>query len=358
MRKPAHSLYVAVATASLSAVLVACTADRSPLDTDRSPTLPGDPADAEGGVVLLEDLTGQSVFPSDNWWNLDISTAPVDPASDAYIDWISGRTPENPDARRRLHPDFGPPPYGIPYVVVPNTQPLREVTFVLYPDESDPGVPGEDPGYPIPDEAYLLPNFIEGGVPGGGSSGDRHLLVIDRNRWTLFETWATEWNAGLARWEAGSGAVWDMTSNDRRPEGWTSADAAGLAILPGLIRYDELAAEGEIHHAFRFTTRATNGYVFPASHQAGSTTDAPPMGTRLRMKESVDISGYPADVQKIFRAMKTYGLILADNGSDMYITGTMDPRWDNDVLNPAFHDLDADDFEVIELGWNPETSGI
>ncbi|MCA9729728.1 MAG: hypothetical protein KC729_18745, partial [Candidatus Eisenbacteria bacterium] len=258
----------------------------------------------------------------------------------------------------RLHPDFGPPPYGIPYVTVSGTQSLVPVTFVLYPDESDAGAPGQPSGYPIPDEARDLPNYIEGGIPGGGSSGDRHLLVIDRDRWLLFETWATRWSAAASRWEAGSGATWDLSTNDRRPDGWTSADAAGLAILPGLIRYDEIASGEPIRHAFRFTTRATNGYVWPASHQAGDTEGAPPMGARLRLKAGVDLSGYPPDVQIIFQAMKTYGLILADNGSDMYITGTMDPRWDNDVLNPAFHSLYADDFEVIELGWNPVTSGV
>jgi hypothetical protein len=155
-------------------------------------------------VVLLEDLSGFQVFPADNWWNLDIADAPVDPDSDAYIDWISGRTPENPEASRRLHPDFGPPPYGIPYVVVSSTQPLQPVTFVLYPEESDPGVPGEPPGYPIPDQAYLLPDYIEGGVPGGGSDGDRHLLVIDRDRWILFETWATSPVGRLGRGPSGT----------------------------------------------------------------------------------------------------------------------------------------------------------
>jgi hypothetical protein len=196
-------------------------------------------------------------------------------------------------------------------------------------------------------------------VPGGGPSGDRHLLVIDRDRWLLFETWATHWNSSLGRWEAGSGAVWNLSLNGRRAEGWTSADAAGLAVFPGLVRWDEVfGSTAEIHHAFRFTTRATNGHVWPASHSAGSTPGAPPMGARLRMKASVNLSGYPASMQKIFRAMKTYGLILADNGTDMYVSGTMDGRWDNDVLNPAFHSLDADDFEVIQLGWNPATVGV
>jgi hypothetical protein len=305
---------------------------------------------AQSGVRLNESLAGRQVFPATNWWNLDISQAPVDPHSSSYIDFVSGRTPSNQSARRRLHPDFGPPPYGIPYVVVAGTQPRVPVTFVSYGDESDAGAPGW-PGYPIPDQARTQPNYIEGGVPGGGTSGDRHLLLIDRDNWLLYETFATSWNGARGRWEAGSGAVFDMSSNARRPEGWTSADAAGLAILPGLVRFDEVAATGEIRHAFRVTVRATNGYVWPASHRAGSTAGALPMGARLRMKASKDISMFAPDVQRIFRAMKTYGLIVADNGSDMYITGTMDPRWNNDTLNPAFHAVYADDFEVIELGW-------
>ena len=186
-------------------------------------------------------------------------------------------------------------------------------------------------------------------MPGGGTNGDRHLIVVDRDRWVLFELFATRWNNG--RWEAGSGAVFDLSNNARRPEGWTSADAAGLAILPGLVRYDEAASGREIRHAFRVTVRATNGYVWPASHRAGSTSGALPMGARLRLKASKDISGYPAYIQQIFRAMQTYGLIVADNGSDMYISGTMDRRWNNDELNPAFRSLTAGDFEVVQLGW-------
>jgi hypothetical protein len=301
-------------------------------------------------AVLLESLNGRQVFPVNNWWNLDISAAPVDPRSAQLIGWISGRTGGNTTATRRLHPDFGPPPYGIPYVVVDGAQPRVPVTFVAYGNESDSGFGGL-PGYPIPDAARLQPNYIEGGVAGGGTSGDRHLLLIDRDRWVLYETFATRWNGSLSRWEAGSGAIFNLSTNDRRPETWTSADAAGLAIFPGLVRYDEVTGAAEIRHALRVTTRATNGYVWPASHAAGSNASAPPMGTRLRMKASRDISGFPPQMQKIFRAMKRYGLIVADNGSDMYISGTMDPRWNNDVLNPAFHALIADDFEVIQLGW-------
>jgi hypothetical protein len=299
--------------------------------------------------VLLEPVNGRQVFPVTNWWNLDISGAPVDPRSAAFINWISGRTASNPTAVRRLHPDFGPPPYGIPYAVVAGDQPRVPVTFG-YADESDTGIPGL-PGYPIPVEARTTANYIEGGVPGGGTSGDRHLLLIDRDRWMLYETFATRWNPALSRWEAGSGAIFDLSRNDRRPENWTSADAAGLAIFPGLVRYDEVFGTSEITHAFRVTTRATNGYVWPASHAAGSNASAPPMGTRLRLKASRDISGFRPEIQRIFRAMRRYGLIVADNGSDMYISGTMDSRWNNDLLNPAFRALTADDFDVIQLGW-------
>jgi hypothetical protein len=303
--------------------------------------------------ALYEPLTGRQVFPVTNWWNLDVTSAPVDPQSQQIIDWISGRN-TNPSAVRRLHPDFGPPPYGIPYVVVSGKQPRVPLTFVDYGDESDSGAPGL-PGYPIPDEARTQPNYIEGGVAGGGTSGDRHLLIIDRDRWLLYESFATRWNAAASRWEAGSGAVFNLAANDRRPEGWTSADAAGLAIFSGLVRYDEVVGSDEIRHAFRVTTRATNGYVWPASHRAGSTSGAPPLGARLRLKASKDISGFTPELQRIFRAMKRHGLIVADNGSDMYISGATDPRWDNDVLNPAFRSLTADDFEVVALGWNPAT---
>jgi hypothetical protein len=305
---------------------------------------------AQSAVVLLEPFAGRQVFPVDNWWNLDISRAPVDPASAAYIDFVSGRSASNPTARRRLPPDFGPPPYGIPYVGVSGSQPRVPVTFG-YADESDAGAPGAALGYPIPEQVKTQANYIEGAIPGCGLDGDRHLLIIDRDNWLLFETFATQWNASSGRWEAGSGAVFNLATSARRPETWTSADAAGLAIFPGLVRYDDVSSGAEIRHAFRVTVRATNGYVWPASHRAGSTAGALPMGARLRLKESKDISGFPADVQRIFRAMKTYGLIVADNGSDMYVSGTMDARWNNDVLNPTFHAIYADDFEVVQLGW-------
>jgi hypothetical protein len=227
------------------------------------------------------------------------------------------------------------------------------VTFVEYGGESDAGAPGRSPGYPIPVEAQTQSKWIEGGQVGGGTSGDRHMFLVDRDNRLLYELYHTHWNAALSRWEAGSGAIYSLDSNARRPEGWTSADAAGLAILPGLIRYDEVFGPDPIRHAFRFTVDSTNGHVFPASHTAGSTSGAPPMGARLRLKASVNLSGYPPEVQKIFQAMKTYGLIVADNGTSMYIGGTYDTRWNNGVLNPAFASLHASDFEVVELAWKP-----
>jgi hypothetical protein len=287
------------------------------------------------------------LFPPGNWWNADVSQAPVDPKSGAFIAFVG--------ATRGLHPDFGgdsgdasAPIYGMPYIAVSGSQPRVTVTFD-YDDESDHA------GYPIPEEAKTQQRWIEGGLAGDDPSagGDRHLLLVDRDARVLYELYATRWNMALGRWEAGSGAIFPLDSNARRPDGWTSADAAGLAILPGLVRYDEVYGTAPIGHAFRVTVRATNGYVFPASHNAGSNPSALPMGARLRLKASKDLSAYPDPLRRIFQAMKTYGLIVADNGSDLYVSGTYDTRWDNDVLNPAFASLKGSDFEVVQLGWEP-----
>ena len=330
---------LALAVALVAAMVVAMPAAQA----DAAPVL---------GGALPEPLP---LFPADNWWNVDVSQAPIDPGSAGFIGFI------NNGGQRRLHPDFGGEvspgsvqTYGMPYVVVDGTQPRLVVDFVLYGHQSDGvGVPF----YPIPAEAITQPHWIEGGEPGNVDrrTHDRHLLIVDRDRNWLYELYNVYYNAASGQWEAGSGAFFDMNANDRRPEGWTSADAAGLAILPGLVRYDEVfdPSVSEIEHAFRVTVRATNGYVYPASHRAGSTAGALPMGARLRLKASVDISHFTPELQKIFRAMKRYGLIIADNGSDMYITGTFDTRWDNDVLNPAFRALTASDFEVVQLGWRP-----
>jgi hypothetical protein len=324
----------------IAVVLVAFACSKSTPAAPTSAPSPSPSPPATSAVTLNDDFSGRRLFPADNWWNQEIANAPIDPQSASFIDFI-GRT-------RALHPDFGPPPYGIPYVGVGGGEPRTAVTFVDYGGESDRGF-GSETGYPIPEAAKSQPNYIEGAVPGGGGDGDRHLIVVDRDRWVLFELFATRWTG--QRWEAGSGAVFDLNANGRRPEGWTSADAAGLAILPGLVRFDD-AMRGPIRHALRATVRSTNGYVWPASHRAGSTARALPMGARLRLKSSVDLSRFPGYIQNIFRAMQTHGLIVADNGSDMYISGSMDPRWNNDQLNPAFRTLSAADFDVIQLGWS------
>ena len=323
-------------------------------------TMPG-AAQAQGAQLRGALPQPLPLLPADNWWNLDISTAPVDGNNGSFIGFI-GNT-------RRLHPDWGGSAgdqdnpsaiYGIPFIVVPGTQPLVPVTFG-YDDESDVGAPGRPPGYPLPEEAKTQPGWIEGGNPGHVEpDGDRHMLVVDRDNRILYELYQAHWNAGLGRWEAGSGAVFPLTINHRRPDTWTSADAAGLAILPGLVRYDEAFGTEPIRHAFRVTVRATNGYVYPASHRAGSTTGALPMGARLRLKANLNISTFPAYIQRIMQAMKTYGLIVADNGSDMYITGTSDPRWEAYMgqLNNAFNQLNASMFEVVQRGWNPAPANV
>src|SRR5262245_46123169 len=297
------------------------------------------------------------LFPPTNWWNTEISAAPVDSGSAAFLAYV------NQGGVKHLHPDFGGTLangvsiYGFPYCVVDGAQAKLTVQFDQ-PDESD-GVthPGNIsyPFYPIPNEAITLAHWVEGGDPGNiddRADEDRHLLIVDRDNRHLYELYNVFYDG--SQWLAYSGAFWDLSTNDRRPDGWTSADAAGLAILPGLVRYDEVFGAGEIRHAFRFTVRHTKGYVYPASHLAGTQVDgALPMGARLRLKAGKEISGYAPEIQKIFRAMKTYGMIVADNGTDMYVSGTWDTRWDNDVLNPAFDSLTASDFEVVALGWQP-----
>jgi hypothetical protein len=323
-------------------------------DTTGTTGTPGTPGQSTAsGVVLDEDFAsaGAQVFSTGNWWNVrvDGDDVPLENPSEATAYGIA--------ANLGLHPDFGPRDVGgIPYVGVSGSQALRGVEFVAWPGESDAGAPGRPEGYPIPDEAFRLAGFVEGGVAGGGTRGDRHLLVIDRDNWLLFETGGTQWNPDLQRWEANCGGVFDLKASERRPEGWTSTDAAGLAIFPGLVRYDEVyGSNAEIKHAFRFTVDGVSGHVWPASHDA-PTGGALPLGARLRLKKLVNgqdpamRTGDPS-MRRIFVAMQRYGLILADTGSDMYITGTMDDRWDNDILNPAFNLLRTSDFEVVQLGW-------
>ena len=313
-------------------------------DSPREKMSPNEALHANGNVSAavhlspdLSHMPGVYLRP-DNWWNVDISQAPVDPNSANFIAFLNEQ--ESSIGEGRFHPDFTPR-FGIPFASVPGTQPKVPVVFTSYPEESD------QVGYPIPEEAKFNPLFIESQ---GSKDGDRHLLILDRDNWLLYELVQTRWTG--EQWEANCGAVFDLATNKRRPEGWTSTDAAGLAVLPGLVRYDEVYGPNPIKHAFRVAVKRSNGYVWPASHEAGDTEGAPPMGMRLRLKASFDISGYVPEMQKILQAMKTHGLIVADNGGNLYVTGTMDQRWDTrGTFNPGFHSLHVSDFDVIQLGW-------
>lgn len=288
---------------------------------------------ADDGAAVAPGAAGQvlaerTVFPKDNPWNADISKRPVDPNSAAYIAAIGANKP--------LHPDFGTGTNGIPFQFVDRSTPRTAVTFD-YADESDKGP------YPIP--AHPL---IEGGP--GATEGDRHMLLIDRDDWVLYELWQAV--KGPDGWQAGSGAIWDLKTNATRPAGWTSADAAGLPVFPGLARYDEVHEKRVIAHALRFTVvRTRRAYVAPASHWASSSNDANllPMGARVRLRSDYDITSFDPDVQVILTAMKTYGLILADNGSDWYISGAPDDRWNDDTLHQLAR-VKGKDLEVVELG--------
>jgi len=272
-------------------------------------------------------LNGFVPFTSSNLWNADISSAPVDPNSGTIItNWVGSVT---------VHPDWGTDPsYGIPYVVVNGSQSLVKVNLQAYGDESDPGP------MPVPANAP-----IEGG---SSSTGDRHVLVLDNGNCFLYELYNSSVN-GDGSWNADSTAIWDLLSDEQRPYTWTSADAAGLPIFPGLVRYDEVAS-GKIQHAFRFTLPKTRAaFIPPASHWAANTTDpsAPPMGMRLRLKSSYDISGFSSQMQVILTAMKHYGLILADNGSSLFVTGVSDSRWGSDL--DSLKTVPASAFEVVQM---------
>jgi len=274
------------------------------------------------------------IFPATNAWNQRVDALPVAANSAELIASIGVST--------GLHPDFGSglyngQPIGIPFDVVSKKTPRSRLTFD-YADESDKGP------YPIPKTVH-----IEGGR---ASSGDRHALLLDKDACKLYEVFALS-PAG-AGWKAGSGAIWNLKSNALRPAGWTSADAAGLPIFPGLARYDEVA-RGKIDHALRFTvSRTRRAYVYPARHYASSSDDPslPRMGERIRLKASVDISGYPKQARIVLQALKTYGMIVADNGSNWYISGAPDPRWSNDQLH-ALGGIKGSDFEVVDTSSLP-----
>jgi hypothetical protein len=276
-----------------------------------------------------------TVLPADNIWNTRVDGLPVHPRSGDYIASIGNST--------TLHPDFGsgvwPPgsdgPIGIPYVEVDGGQPKVTIIYTAYGDESDPGP------FPVPQGAP-----VEGGP---SSDGDRHVIVVDTFNCVLYELFSAFPKAG-GTWHAASGARYDLSSNVLRPDGWTSADAAGLPIFPGLVRYDEVAA-GEINHAIRFTAADTRkSHVWPARHDASSITNpaVPPMGQRFRLKSSFDTSGYSLHVRVILNAMKRYGLILADNGADWFISGAPDERWDNDMLR-ELKTVPGSAFEAVDV---------
>ncbi|MGH7583412.1 MAG: hypothetical protein ACREL5_09325 [Gemmatimonadales bacterium] len=274
------------------------------------------------------DLHGKRIFPADNAWNVPVDTARVDPNSSDILGTIGWNVP--------LHPDWGPT-WGFPYEVIPDTTPATAVTF-SYARESDKGL------YPIP----ACPAIEDASTPCGPGSGDAHLLVITWPGWKLFEIFGLKGHAGA--WHAGAGAIFDLTRGTVRPKGWTSADAAGLPIFPGLVRYDEVYGRHEIDHALRFSVRHTrDSYVPPASHMASSLSGKQyaPMGTRVRLKASFDISKYPEPDQVILRALKKYGMIVADNGGDFYVSGTIDKRWKDDYDN-LLKQVHVSDFEVVK----------
>ena len=275
-------------------------------------------------------LNGFIPFPADNAWNQDISNASVDPNSDAIINFIGASTP--------MHPDFGAGLYqgstiGIPYVVVSGS-PFVDIHFTAYGSESDPGP------MPVPQHAPIE------GYPHPGN-GDRHVLVLDRDNCWLYELYHS-YSKKDGSWKADSAAVWDLLNDEQRPYTWTSADAAGLPVFPGLARYDEVAS-GQIQHALRFTLQySRQAFTPPASHWAANSTNslAAPMGMRLRLKASYDISSFPPQAKVILAALKQFGMIMADNGSSLYVSGGPDNRWSNDDLG-SLKQVPASAFEVI-----------
>jgi hypothetical protein len=289
--------------------------------------------DTPRGPILKTKFGDLQIFPHDNPWNQEISKAKLHPNSRDYVTSIG--------LDKGLHPCFGTvwegAPNGIPYVVVSGDQAKAPVEFE-YPDESDKAP------YPIPPDAP-----IEGGRDAAKDS-DRHILVLDYHNKKLYELFHA-FPAGRG-WKAGSGAIFDLTSNKLRPAGWTSADAAGLPILPGLVRYDEVVEQGEIRHALRFTCRRTQrAYIAPATHWASSSRDAklPPMGLRVRLRADYDVSAFPKNVQVILTALKKYGMFVADNGGDWFITGAPDMRWNDDELN-LLKRVKGRDLEAVDTG--------
>lgn len=277
---------------------------------------------ADGAAASPAPVTQRTVFPSDSFWNKDVTNEPVDPKGFKYVDAIGADLP--------LRAAFGPGD-GIPFQYVPATHKKSAVEF-RWAGESDPGP------YPIPDNP-----LVETGP-------DKHILMIDQDNWVLYELFLARFEGG--KWKADCGAVFDLKTNKGRPVGWTSADAAGLAVFPGLVRGDEVFDRKEIHHALRFTVKATQrGYVFPATHFASDKKDTslPPMGMWVRLKSNFAIEGFSAANQVILRALKKHGMILADNGSNWFLSGAPDPRWRVEELK-ELERVKGKDFEVLKTG--------
>ena len=287
---------------------------------------------ALSAICWGQQIAGCRIYAPNHIWNTRVDRLPVHAQSDTWIATV-GRY-------RTLRADFGSglyngAPIGIPYVAVTGDQPTVPVSFE-YSDESDAGP------YPIPADAP-----IEGGA---GSEGDRHVLVVDQDHCLLYELFAANRNAEDGSWAAGSGAIFDLNSDRLRPKGWTSADAAGLPILPGLVRYEEIEA-GEILHALRFTVPQTQrAFLWPARHYASRLTDAkyPPMGAWFRLRGDFDVSGFSSEIQVILRALQRYGMILADNGSSWFVSGAPDERWRNDRLRELLK-IHGSDLEAVDV---------
>ncbi|TPW12190.1 MAG: hypothetical protein FD127_2780 [Acidimicrobiaceae bacterium] len=317
-----------ITTAAMSVALALAASAAPPITAVIAPASALQPADRL--TPPGPSLGGCPVFPSSNAWNTDVSGYPLHPRSAQIIATIQSVGGDD------LHPDFGSnPAYGIPYVVVSEAQPVVPITYTAYGDESDPGP------FPVPLNAP-----VEGG---GGSTGDRHVLVMRQGTCELFELYVARRTG--AGWSADSGARWDLTTGALRPIGWTSADAAGLPILPGLVRYDEVAS-GVVRHAIRVTFAQTQrGFILPATHFASSRTnpDLPPMGMRLRLSATFDVNQLTGQARVIASAMQTYGLIVADNGSNWFFQGAPDPAWDDDDLS-QLKAIPGTAFEVVDTG--------
>jgi len=332
LRRQRWSAITGAAALAVAALATGAIAARSPSENLSElgpyPSLGSCPVFPDPPASLSPTAPSQ---PNESAWNQNISRAPLDPHSSAYIAYIDSHGGDH------LHPDFGSPrEYGFPYGVVDSHQRKLPIRYTAYGSESDPGP------FPIPSGAP-----VEGGQR---SQGDRHVLVVDRSSCMLYELYRAFFiPGGHPHWNADSGVRWNLRSTARRPDSWTSADAAGLPIFPGLLRYEEATA-GKIDHAIRVTFESTrNAWVHPASHCAGDTSspDAPPMGLRLRLNPHYGLSGFSGAAKTIAIALKHYGLIVADNGSNWYFSGTSDRRWNNENLDQLKR-IPGSAFEVIE----------